>query len=298
MKKLIILTLLFFSLNGFSQTVSIEGTALDSTKGLDPVLITINETQSENYVLADSVGHFRIKAKLTDTVFFSSFNHFAKSFLVTDLLKMKTININLDPIPCETYVECHDTTPKHFVFIGEKIKLQEVEEKNYCNMGTLDSKFEAEYKIVENLYGKYPNDTIHFVAYDHYGFPPFGDYQNVMLFVSQYCGNNFHVKYQYFPVYKTIDNKWAAPYPISEYSRLDSLSKIKPEKIYFKEPLVFDLIPSYSSRSMRRPRQISYPEPFYKTENGKVTVIYGNYASELLELKKQTSLKSFGIILE
>ncbi|RYE53296.1 MAG: hypothetical protein EOP48_14705, partial [Sphingobacteriales bacterium] len=209
MKKLQILTLLFFSLNSFSQTVSIEGIAFDSTRGLNSVWITINETPSENYVMADSVGHFLIKAKLTDTLFFMGFDHFSKSFLVADLLKMKTINIILDPIPCETYVECKDTTPKHFVFIGEKLKLQGVAEKNYCNMSTSDGKFKAEYKIIESLYGKYPNDTIHFVAYDHYGFPPFGEYQNVMLFVSQYCGQNFHVKYQYFPVYKTIDNRWA-----------------------------------------------------------------------------------------
>lgn len=295
MKKIQILTLLFFSLDSFSQTVTLDGTAIDATKGLNPVWITINEPASENYIITDSVGRFRIKAKLIDSLYFSGFNHFSKTYLVADLLKMKAINIILEPIPCETYIECKDTTPAYFVFIGEKIKLQSVEEKNYCNMSIIDRKFKAEYKIIESLYGAYPKDTIHFVAYDHYGFPPFGEYQNVMLFVSQYCGENFHVKYQYFPVYKTIDNRWAAPYPIFEYSKLDSSLKIKPEKIQFQEPLVFDLTPSSSPGSIRRRKQISYPEPFYKTENGKVTAIYGNYAPELFELKRKTVLKSSGI---
>jgi hypothetical protein len=156
----------------------------------------------------------------------------------------------------------------------------------------MDSKFDAEYKIVENIYGNYPNDTIHFVAFDHYGRPDFENYQYVMLFVSKYCDEIYHQKYQFYNVYKTMDNGWASSYQTSDYSMLDTLSKIKPEKIKFRTRVEFDI-----SKASKERFEKYYPSPFYKIKKGKAIAIYGNYVPELLELKKQTVLKARNIQL-
>jgi hypothetical protein len=312
MKKIFLLILLLSTLNAFSQKILVEGTAFDTTNGRNWVTVILNDTINKlfadtskkwddysklwddtNYVVhAVSNGQFKIKANKSDSLFFQSYRHIPKSYLVADLLKMDKINIKLEPQVCETYVECKDTMPKHYVFIGEKIKVDYAKEKYYCNRISMDSKFDADYKIVENIYGNYSNDTIHFVAYDHYGRPAFGNYEYVMLFVSKYCDEIFHQKYQFYNVYKTVDNKWAAPYQTSDYSRLDTLSKIKPVKIIFKTPVEFDI-----SKASKEWVEKSYPSPYYKIENGKAIAVYGNYVPELLELKKQTVLKARNIVL-
>jgi hypothetical protein len=306
MRILLISFSLLLTLNCFAQKIVVEGTVFDTTKGRNWVTVILNDTihklfadtshkfedydklwMDTNYVVKAIVkGKFKIKANKSDSLFFQSFRHIKKSYLVADLLKMDTININLEPQVCETYVECKDSMPRHFIFIGEKISVDYAKRKYYCNVISMDSKFNAKYKIVENIYGNYKKDTIHFVAYDHYGRPAFGNYQYVILFVTQYCNEYIHQKYQFYNVYKTFDNKWAAPYQTFDYSKLDTLSKIKPIKITFKNRVEFDI-----STASKEWVEKSYPSPYYKIENGKAIAIYGNYVSELLELKKQTILK-------
>jgi len=313
MRILFLSILLLLTINCFSQQTIVKGTAFDTTKGRNWVTVILNDTLNKfiaeksnkrddysklwddtNYVVkAINNGQFSIKANKNDSLFFKSYKHITKSFLVADLLKLKDLKILLEPQVCETYIECKDTMPKHFVFIGQKIKVDYAKEKYYCNRISMDSKFDADYKIIENIYGNYPNDTIHFVAYDHYGRPAFGNYEYVMLFVSKYCDEIFHQKYQFYNVYKTIDNKWAAPYQSSDYTRLDTTSKIKPKKIIFKVPVEFD-ISSASTEWVEK----SYPAPYFKIQNGKAIAIYGNYVPELLELKKQTVLKARKIDLK
>jgi hypothetical protein len=288
--------------------LTIEGTAFDSSKGNNWVTICINDTLNKlstsqpvdwkkiDALFKDSIvvvtarydGRFSIKAKSTDSLTFEADRAITQSHLVTDLVKRKKINILLEPQVCEHYVECLDTLPKHFVFIAEKISLRETPDKYYCEGPGVDTEWDAEYKIIENVWGKYPADSIHFKVFDHYGRPPFGEYQHVMLFISQYCGINYHMKYQFYDVYKTVDNRWAAPYKASYYARMDATSTIKPEKISFADTVAFDLKPKQFTGRLRR---YNFPEPFYKIENGKAIPLYGNYIPELLELKKQTVLK-------
>lgn len=313
MKKAFLVLLLLSTLNAFSQKVLVEGTAFDTTKGRNWVTVILNDTlnkflldtypkwtdysklwNDKNFVVhANSNGKFKIAAKKTDSLLFISYRHIPKSYLVADLLKMDKINIKLEPEVCKTYVECKDTMPKHYVFIGEKIKLDYAKREYSCNRISMDIKFDADYKIVKNIYGNYSKDTIHFVAYDHYGRPEFGNYEYVMLFVSKYCDELFHQKYQFYNVYRTVDNKWAAPYQTSDYSRLDTLSNIKPVKILFKTPVEFDI-----STASKEWIEEHYPSPYYKIENGKAIAVYGNYVPELLELKKQTVLKARNIVLD
>jgi len=138
MKKTFLLILLLSTLNAFSQKVWVEGIAFDTTRGRNWVNVTVNDTINKYlsykirdykdylklvddtiYVVhTDYKGHFKIKANKTDSLFFESYRHIPKSYLVADLLKMNKINIKLEPQVCETLIPCKDTMPKHFVFIG------------------------------------------------------------------------------------------------------------------------------------------------------------------------------------
>ena len=94
---------------------------------------------------------------------------------------------------------------KLFVFVGEKIAVTELPYEE----GSMDAGYKAKYKILQRVYGNYPNDIIEFVAYDHYGTPAFSKYKNVLLFVSEYEGKFYHEKYVYDPLFKTKDGRWA-----------------------------------------------------------------------------------------
>jgi hypothetical protein len=313
MKLLSAILLLLIAICSYSQKINVRGTALDTTNGRLRVSVALNDTitklfankmrgdndysllvKNKKYVVfTDSAGKFEIEASKKDTLVLSSFRHITRKISVHDFLKKEKAAIQLEPEVCESYIPCNDSFPEHFVFVGKKISVSRAEEKYYCDVYTMDSKFEAEYKIIESVYGKLAKDTLKFVVYDHYGRPRFSNYEYALLFVSRYCDKMVHQKYQYYPLYKTDNNKWASPYSAFDYSRIDSTIKIKPELIKFQEPVYFD-ITKWNKDMIEK----EYPAPYYKIENGKAIALYGNYVPELLELKKQTVLKARGIKLE
>ncbi len=83
-----------------------------------------------------------------------------------------------------------------YVFVGEKISVEEFNPETKKGEIPFDQAFNAKYKVIQNLYGNYENDTIEFEVYDHYGFPPFAKYKTVLLFVSEHKGKLCHEKYQ------------------------------------------------------------------------------------------------------
>lgn len=307
MKHFFIFLLLTFSMFCYSQKVMVHGIAHDTTNGRNGIHIILNDTinkvfrdktkvwetynkvwNDSNYVVhTDNNGRFKIMAKMTDSLTFESYRHIAQKHLVSDLLKMKAIVIKLNPEICKPYVECIEKNPKLYVFVGEKISIADCEEVYYCDMITMNSKFSAQYKIQEMVYGSYCGDTITFTVYDHYGRPQFGKFQNVLLYVSEYCNEFIHQKYQFTDVYKTTDGRWASPYHFGDYSRLDSTSKIKPEIINFEVPVEYDISRFPADQQIK-----FYPSPYYKIEKNKAIAVYGNYLPELFEIKKKTILKA------
>ncbi|HEX8270492.1 MAG TPA: hypothetical protein VF581_11430 [Flavobacterium sp.] len=101
----------------FSQKVTIEGLATDSTKGVYVIEVVVNDTlaklmkdgkknrskymkiyQDPRFVVrTDSTGRFQIKADLKDSLYFKSYEHKSQSFLVQDLIKQKKIKVVLEP---------------------------------------------------------------------------------------------------------------------------------------------------------------------------------------------------------
>ncbi|WP_281777934.1 hypothetical protein [Croceibacter atlanticus] len=310
MKKLLLIYILLLSTITFAQKVTVKGIALDSTNGRNKVYITLNDTinkylknkdfdmdkyeslyDNKNFnTKVNNQNRFKIKAKLSDSLTFSSWRHITKSYLVSDLKSKKDIKIVLEPQVCEEYVPCKEENPKLYVFIGEKIKVDYAKRKYYCNRVSMDSKFDAKYKIVENLYGNFMNDTINYVAYDHYGKPGFSEYDNVILYVAEYCGELYHVKYQYNNVYKTKNGKWASPYQGFDYKKLDSLNIKRPIKMEFEKEVTFE----YGKHTDTLWFEKRFPKPFYKTNGFKAKAVYGNYAIDIFEIMKKTILKTRG----
>ncbi|MFT4018998.1 MAG: hypothetical protein QM668_18695 [Agriterribacter sp.] len=164
------------------------------------------------------------------------------------------------------------------IFVGEKIKVSEQREDSLA----FDNKFICKYKILETVCGPTPNDSIVFTAYDHYGDPAFSQYKHVLLYVVKYNGKYYHEKYLFDALYKTKDGRWASPYNIKWYSRLDSGVAVSPEKIEFAQPVFFDI----AKRKKQFIRK-SFPSPYYNIAAGKAVAAYGNYIPELIEIKKR-----------
>lgn len=307
MKNIIIILLTLFTVETFSQKVTISGTASDTTNGRNQVYITVNDTlrkfregKSPNWEVYENLikdtslslftkadGKFQLQVNKTDSIFFQSFRHVPQIYSVSDLLKMKNINIRLEPQICIPYVACKDTMPSRFyIFIGQKLKVIPEPEPYYCNAIPMDSKVNAEYKILEQITGNFPKDTIAFASFNHNHRITFGNYENVLLFVGEYCGKLYHEKYQYFELYKTVDGKWASPgdpYKYDAYYR----KNLKARNIQFADTVWFD-ISKLSEAAIKQ----QFPFPYYKIEGKKAIPIMGTYIDELIAIKKEGVFKT------
>ena len=287
-----------------SQDIRIEGIAVNSFKANTFVGIDVNDTlrkfrkkafdsknwdgynelySNKKYVThTDSTGHFIITAKPTDSISFYFHRNIKQMYLVSDLLKMKSIKIQLEREPCVEYVRCEQANPtNYYIFIGKKIDVTVESQPYYCNGDELlDAKFKSIYKIEKNIYGVFPKDTITFTAFDHFGVPNFSKFDNVLLFVGEYCGNLYHEKYQYFDLYKTKNGKWACPGNPYKYNKYLKDKIIKPKKIKFDKSVWFDI-------SNLNPKLIEqeYPKEFYKIIDNKAIPFMGTYVDELLTIK-------------
>lgn len=246
-----------------------------------------------NYVvMTDKNGGFQIRARPTDTLVFTSFRFITKKYAVSDLMKMKQINIKLEPEVCEELVRCYEKNAKLYVFIGEGINLKSLSDYYCDNVRILDSRFQAKYKVIKNVYGNLKQDTVNFIIYDHTGMPKFSDYKYVMLFVSERCGKLYHEKYQYFDVYPTVDGGWARPgdpYQFDPYRP----KVVNGVPLKFKDELTFDV-------TDKHPDYIKelYPEPYFKIENNKAFPLIGADAESLFLIKKEGVLKVRGFSFE
>ena len=205
---------------------------------------------------------------------------------------MNPIHIKLEPEPCVPYRRCEQKTPSnYYIFIGEKIEVRGEEIPYYCNTIIMDGKFKANYKVLKNIYGNFPQKTIIFYAFDHYGKPKFSEYQNVLLFVGEYCNELFHTKYQYFDVYKTKNGKWASPGNPYKYNQYAKDKFVKAQKMKFNKNVFFDI----SNLSKERLAK-EYPSEYFKIVGNKAIPIKGTYVKDLIKIK-QGVFKEFNIKL-
>ena len=175
-----------------------------------------------------------------------------------------------------------------YVFVGEKIEVSQFYPKVDSDHVLMDRAFKAKYKVIQNIYGNYKNDTIQFDAYDHYGEPAFSKYKYVLLFVSAYSGKLYHEKYQFFDVYKTKNGRWASSYKVGDYEHsYNKNTPVKPELIDFEKEVSYNI----KGRS-KEDIEYLFPSPYFKIAGNKAIVVFGNYAEQLFELKKTGILKA------
>lgn len=175
---------------------------------------------------------------------------------------------------------------KVYVFVGEKIEIVPFEPKTEEGEISMDSAFKAKYRVIQNVFGDYDKDTIEFEIYDHYGAPAFSEFQNVLLFVSEYNGKLYHEKYQYFDVYKTENGKWAScgdPYRFDEYHR----KNIQAVSLKFGKPLIFNLN-DYNKKFS----ETVFKRPYFKVTGNEAECLKGAYVDELFNIKKEGVLRA------
>jgi hypothetical protein len=310
MKILFTMLAISVSINAYSQLVEIQGYALDTLKNHNFVSITINDTlnkyieyrktddeaisyhkiQKEFSTTTKKDGSFYIKARPTDSLFFSSNplglpKYITQSYAVEDLLSRDSIHIQLIPEKCIEYVECADENPELYVFVGEVIEVKEIEEAYYCNRIPFDSKYKAKLKILDNVYGSFSKDTIVFNAYDHYGKPNFANFKNVLIYVAKHCDTLYHQKYQFSPAYQ-IEGKWASTFNNSRKKNND-LYRQKAKPMKFDES-VFFVVNNQVSDSLINVR---LKKPYFSRKDSVFKPLYGNYVEDIFEIMKQTYFK-------
>jgi len=191
-------------------------------------------------------------------------------------------------------MENPDSNSRLLVIVGEKLNI--TEEPYLLDSTTLlsYSKFKAHYRILEKICGEYNKDTITFTAYDHYGFPQFGNYRYALLYLNITKKGIYHEIYLYSDLYKTKDGRWASPYSVSDNGRLNENkhASLKAEKIDFAEEVSFS-IEGFTRAGTNK----WFPEPYYKIDKvrKKAIAVWGNYVPELFQLQKQTVLRARGV---
>ncbi len=169
---------------------------------------------------------------------------------------------------------------KLFAFVGQKIWVEPLPSKQYA----FDHGFKAKYLILEKVFGFFLTDTIEFVAYDHYGTPPFSKFENVLLYVSADSGTYYQQKYMYNDVYKTKDGRWAGTYAWDDYEHENNKrTKVKPIKIDFVVS-VFYLLKMINEEGDTLTRKL--PKPYFRTVGDTAFALYGNYVKDLFVLKR------------
>lgn len=193
--------------------------------------------------------------------------------------------------PCEETITCNEKNPEIFIFIGKKINVSPVKQPRSCyTIGTdpetktkikllnrrMDSKSKSKYRILQKISKNVNFEIIDFVSYDHASRVRYDEFENVLLFVGKYCNELIHKKYQFEPVYKMKNGKWASPV-CWEFDTSKRKSKKEPHKVDMAEPITIPYIQS----SLKL--EDVYRAPYYEVKKGKVYMRYGYYPEDLIE---------------
>lgn len=120
-------------------------------------------------------------------------------------------------MPVAAHAEVAASAVETFVLVGEKIGVEALPDPCEDDAGksgerrcfSFDALFQARYRVVEPLVGRWPEATITFKVADHYGFPSFGHARHALLFVAVGPQGAWLHKYQGIPLLRTDDGGWA-----------------------------------------------------------------------------------------
>jgi hypothetical protein len=314
MKSILTSLLIIIGFSTFAQKVTIQGIAVDTTNGLNGIIVSVNDTlrryntsRPEDYSIdtwneirykytvftnPPDEGKFSIEADLSDSLTFYSQNFFERfipqTHAVKDLLELDEIRIELEPEVCIEYEECEEDRTV-YAFVGEVLEVNEVDEIYYCGFLSLDAKYEAKLRIIEEVYGNYPKDTISFFSYVHSRRLGFDRLKHVLIYVSESCGVNYHAKYLYNPVYR-VDDEWKVVYRHPNGYVVDSLLAEKAKPLKFSDSVYTD----FGNRFTDEELQKKFPEPYFYRKGSYIKPMYGYDPEDVFEVMKKTKLKEYG----
>ena len=172
------------------------------------------------------------------------------------------------------------------VFVGEKVSLQEFQPVLKENEIRFDLAFDAQYRVLQRVYGADPGVLIDFKVFDHSGEPRFSKFDTVLLFVLNTPEGNFHYKYQFYPVFRTVDGAWAGCSNTWLMMSERAYPDLQPHAI------AFATTPSFSTEGMDDEElEKTYPASQYQHINGQALCQVGYSLAELIEIKRRGSLK-------
>lgn len=194
---------------------------------------------------------------------------------------------------------------RFIAFVGQKIHVEAFEPPSKCKQpvetrtdGTAlvcfeipNAAFHAEYRVLKMVYGQYDNATLRFDAFDHYGWPAFANYEHVLLFASRRDdGTWVHEKYQYYPVYETVDGDWAACGSADRFEHPTRRGPSTARPIAFKKPVI-EPLPNLPADELNE----WFPPSDWLHGKGLAVCRQGTPLAELFEAKKRGVLKARGL---
>ncbi len=222
--------------------------------------------------------HFRLLGNMKNFLFFLFilFTFFAcKENEQNNLAENKNKKVEIvkqDSSNLHVFVaKIHACTPKDQLEIGES------------------NRAEIQGEVIQSIYGKNTPKIIQFDVEGTLNIVELSRAKHALFFVLKSDSKpTFRlIPSHYMEVYPTADNQWACLYQTSDFEHPSaSKSMIKPEKINFREAVIFDLDEDEIN---------DFPSPYYTQKNNLVYADYGLLTHAYFKLKKQTTLKALGI---
>lgn len=203
---------------------------------------------------------------------------------------------------------------KILAFVGRKIRItrfdpaeddpepsEDVPEDEIEIIIHMDAAFKARYQILELVHGEIDTDIVDFKVYDHYGFPRFAESDTALIYLKEYDGALYHIKYEYDKVYPTRDNRFAGcgdPYRFFEKD--EEIEHHPLQKITFSPSVVFRISNflvsekdknDYSEEnieSIRLEVNAWLSAPAFEIKGDRATCKMGVYPDELFRIKNET----------
>ena len=164
-------------------------------------------------------------------------------------------------------------------FIGEHVEIREI--LPLPDTYPFDYEWKARYRVLEVINGSYDDHEIEFFAYDHYGFPEFGNYDTVMLYLFR-CGSFWiHEKYQFNPVYPTEGGGWAGCGDPYQHEPNVHRRPIQVSSFAFSPEVSFStagLAPAV--------REAKFPSRYFDYRGDKAFCVAGASPEQFLEIKR------------
>jgi hypothetical protein len=219
-----------------------------------------------------------------------------------------TLLFSLSPanaqVECLEHTETEKPEPKLFVFVGQKISIENFDLNESlkqpkqdgpkeCQIEyiVLDAGFKAKYKVIKPIFGEIPSKYINFEIYTHWGEAQLPQGKNTLLFIHHWPHKNVSAKYLYHDVQKTHDGNWGVcgdPYFIPP----DETSNNRPDHYAFrKAPSKLKFI----EKTHKIPKWINnehinevYPPQYFKVKGRKAKCRgYGYLVEDLFEIEKK-----------